>query len=456
MTQGSLRALISVTCLLLLGLAANAQEYERPLPQSGDGPPTGADLRLYGGRHKTLGVQILNLTPYAIELKSTSITDADVIDMQNRERETNKSFMVAPVGVPKFIPPADPSARPYGMTFSWVDDPEFMDDNWVKWTVKGVEYCTLWNELTHHCDGPIANRDVDVGLWMYRLEPPPSEVESGYLPMLSKFLLVVMKTGLIAIEPLNPIAWLDEFLALAELGATVQEFDESGATDEQNAAFGLDNSQWDEGTEVFVASYVIPHPQSFCATSGLGCGPSPMTETTGDGVYSIWPAGNAGPCSPNCPKLAAEAELTVSAHLLRGQSAPQCPEDPPKAPPHDCGVGRIPMLMLTVMKTDEFLAAKVSVPLTTAPVQGASVTPNQLDRMRLFLLQAGAGKIRAILRREGNAGVIELRSIITELNPDQRDVLRGMVGSMASRQNPTHEERELVRWISTSLQQRMH
>lgn len=468
MWHRSTSAFLALMLLLLLGSAwpvhAQTQEYLRPYQRTGykpgETPPTSADLRIYQGTQKTVAVQILNLTPYTIELKSTSITAQDELDMQNRERETNKSFMFAPVGVPKTIPPAGPNSHPYAMVFSWVDDPTWMTDNWAKWTVKQVDYCTLYDEVNNKCVGDTetargpnwASRDVDLGLWMYRLEPPPTEVDSNYLPLLGKILLTVFKTGMLALEVENPMAWVEEFLALKELGTTIKEFDTNGSSEEQNQAFGEGNTQWDDGSQIYLASYVVPHPTSFCTTSGLDCMPSSMTEQTGDGVYSFWPAGNAGPCDPVCPKLAAEAELTVSVHVLRGQSTPQCPTDVPDYS-IECGVGRVPLMMVTVMKTTEFLAGKVATVTMSNPITSQETS---LDRMRLFMLKAGAGKIRAILLREGRPGLIALRSVIETLSPAQREVIRQMIGSMASDRNPTKEERDLVHWVGMALEKKLN
>jgi hypothetical protein len=279
--------------------------------------------------------------------------------------------------------------------------------------------------------------------------------------MLSKFLLTVMKTGLLALEPMNPLAWVEEFLAISEFAMTVKEFDESGTTGEQNAEFAAENSEADEGTDMYVASYVIPNPTSLCVLREFDCSPSTMGENDPenvgtDAVHSMWPAEDAGPCTgTTCAKLAAESNLTVTAHLLRGQRAPECPADPPAwDTDHPCGMGRLPTLMVTVTTTDEFTAAQLTAGAGSPPALGSSAAGAAMDKMRLFLLQAGAGKIRAILLREGLPAQIELRSIVQRLSPDQREVLRKMFATMSTRKHPNQAEREVVRSIGTALQRR--
>jgi hypothetical protein len=79
MTQAAIRIFLSAALLLLLGIAAERQLtcagspcYKRPAAD----PPTYADLLTYDGQQKTVVVQILNLTPYDIQLKG--LADADL------------------------------------------------------------------------------------------------------------------------------------------------------------------------------------------------------------------------------------------------------------------------------------------------------------------------------------------------------------------------------------------
>ncbi len=149
--------------------------------------------------------------------------------------------------------------------------------------------------------------------------------------------------------------------------------------------------------------------------------------------------------------VAAEGELVVSAHLLRGQWTPWCPEDPPgDGTNYVCKLGSLSVFMITIVRHDDFGAATLAsaAPLT-APA-GANT-----DKMRLFLLQAGAGRIHGLLQGHGRAGLVALRAAIRELSPAQHLLFRQMVLSMSSGRLPTKDERELVQSLAVALRARL-
>lgn len=461
----------SVQCLGLLGLlvlATSAQaQYERPVPGEGE-QPTAADLELYDGASRTLTVQLLNLTPYDIEFEhrpgeTWSITAADESSMQDTWSVlVNKSFMFAPVGVPGLIPRApeqnfvspylpdgvttnpdydpdyvDTTTHPYPMLFSWDDRGGFVVDNWVKWTIRDVRYtwCDDSSPIEPDCD--YRYQDVDLGLWMYRNKPTRS-LSSSFLPVLVKSLNVVFKTLMLPVNVANPAAWIKEFLAIEKLV-------------DSSIDFAKANTQENDGNKMWVASYVIPDASSLCVLTGFDCTPSTMVPAdTGDAVYSLWPAQYAGPSPDGShgPSYAAEAQLVVSVHVFRGQKAKQCD---PVYYPKKCPLGSEPVVMITVMQAADFAVgamASENLDLTL----GSSLAR---DNVSLFLRQAGAGKIRALLKKEGRPGLHVLRSIISQLDPDQEQVLMRMMHTMASGRLPTREERQLVHVIAKELQARL-
>ena len=287
------------------------------------------------------------------------------------------------------------------------------------------------------------------------------------------------------------------------------------------AAFKVANTKDDDGARMYLASYAVPNPRSFCVITGdpAVCAPSAMTPAeTGDAVYSLWPAYYAGPCTwlTNyhywlCPSFAAEAEVVVTTHLLRGQAAPMCPADPPNdGVNYTCSLGTSPIFMITVMRPEDFVSGAMAGALRSNPLlkhpsfagcgdehqSGALAEVHQrlqdadgdvgfhasqdgdvlsghggtargwhgqivdcrgadTDKIRLFLLEAGAGGVGELLERSGRAGLLALRSLILELNPAQRLVLRGMVRAMASGRRPTQEERRLVHYLATALKARL-
>jgi hypothetical protein len=583
MRQAAMRVFLPVALLLLLGIAAEGQLtcaggpcYKRPAAD----PPTYSDLLAYDGQEKTIVVQIVNITPYDIQLKglsdadlhnttlapplaSSSVTATDINNMVNIDRDNRKSFMFAPLGIPRFIPRAPAQAfehqylpsppypdktpnpnyiegwtntetRPYTMVFSWDDHNGMRQDNWVKWTVKGVKYCTqpheyrIDNKDVWLCDDPpgpntpLGTRDVELGLWMYRIPNPPSKVESAlFPPMLKSTLNEALALMGLFLEPENPLDWIHMFQATKELAET---------------DFVPKNTEVDAGDKLYLASYAIPHDVSFCtaviASDLLTCPPTALYPTpdnpdvqTGDAVYSFWPAQEAGPCTiwgngvvnvsgttvnwvsgdlfssewkglkiiinnatvygissattksliltssagaltgvsytvQGChsladgPYAASEAELVVTAHLLRGQPTPKCPSSPENTTTnYQCKVGRVPIFMITVMRPEEFFVPTVGGSSEVLGSNEATLTPT-LRTIRKFLLQAGVGRIRAMLDQQPDrrTGLVALRSVIQGLNLTQRQLARQMVRDMVMGNPPTHEERELVQVVATQLQ----
>ncbi|MCE5309102.1 MAG: hypothetical protein LLG20_15795 [Acidobacteriales bacterium] len=462
MRERSFRVLVSVCFLLLLGVNALAQEYQRPKPKAGEGPPTYADLETYTGASHSLAVQLLNLTPYDIEFVHApgvtwSITSADEALMQDQTKYSNHSFMFVPAGIPtliggapaqNFLNPGDPgydpnyedaTTHPYPMLFAWNDHAGIRVDNWVKWTVKGVRYLSCDNSTPPLCE--YRYQDVGLGLWMYRIQPT-SILQSALLGLIVDSLKAVCSTVRLTTEFTNPLAWIHEFLVIKELA--------EGAD-----AFSKENSKENDGEKMWVASYVIPNPTSNCVRTNSGCRPATLTPAeTGDAVYSQWTGTFAGPCSQNasgqwnCPYDAAEGMLVVSVHLLRGRKAIQCD---PAYYPKICPLGSEPVVMVTVMRADDFSIGT----LAGASPDLSSEAKGPPNKIRLFLLQAGAGRIRNLLQKQGRSGLLELRSLINGLEPAQQQVLREMIRTMGSGRLPTQQERQLVHSLADALKQRL-
>lgn len=479
MTQRSFRAIGPLCFLLALAVGALGQTtYQRPTPPADGGPPTGADLEVYDGASHSLVVQVLNLTPYDIVFDhnpgvTSSITAVDEGQMQNRN-PAEKSFMFAPVGIPDFIPAAaaqdfvpeflyitttnpdgstttqkmpnpaynpdwvDTTTHPYPMVLSWDDQGGFKEDNWVYWTVKKVPYIICADQSNvNSCVSNI--QDVQLGLWLYRNKPTFNLRENQYFQFIVDAVQATAKTIKLVIEPENPAAWANAFLAYSELT-------------QEGADFAKENAQQNDGNSMWVASYVIPHKDSACVTKEQNCVPSTMAPTSGDAVHSEWAPSFAGPCdtSGKCPSGAAEANLVVSVHVLRGHKAKQCD---PSFYPKVCPLGSESVVMITVSRIEDFTVGVVAGTLGASRIQAETGSP--ADKSRLFLLQAGAGRIRELLNHAGDRGIPELellRSVMYGLNPAQRQVLRDLVMSMGSGTLPTEEQRRVVRLIADELQ----
>ncbi len=451
MTPRSIRHLVMAFLLVLPAVEAQGQgEYIRQ-------PPTSSDLYVHEGLQKTLVVQIVNLTPYDIQLKDTnlgsipslsasSVSAADEDEMIDRSRNTKKSFMFAPVGLPRLIPALPPQSfdpdsgyyntesRSYSMVFSWDDRGGYVEDSWVKWTVQGVEYSKVIDGVLVPQD-PV---DVDVGLWMNRPKPEKESLKSGDFFLVSKAVFAAFHTFALVVEWENPVAWIEEFVALSELGIGVAEFEE-------------ENAEADDGYQMYLASYVVPAATSSCILHPT-CYPqvwssNPSIGAT-DGVASFWAGSETGYMAG-----AAEAALVVSTHLLRGHSAPKCQG---YRDPYQCTLGSLPILMITVWRAEDWTANYAGAILHSDEFFAAGLPPIELENARHFLLQAGAGQILAHLQHWGHRPVLlTLASVVRELQPEQQQVLREMLRSAGSDRRPTKEEREVVRVITRALQDRL-
>lgn len=483
--------------LLLTGIAAEGGEYTRPDRQ----PPTDVDLVTREGDQKTIVVQIINLTPYDIQLKDTSaggslcagtsvigcpsltsssVSEADQGEMMNRDRETAKAFMFAPVGIPRFIPktpvqafepPTNPDGspnpkydpnyyntetRPYAMVFSWDDHKAYVEHSWVKWTVKNVEYCTWYDSKNQVCPPDrLEHQDVDLGLWMDRVAPETSEVSSGYFSLASGIMFTSFHTLALFVEWENPMAWVEEAVAVAELAKGVTEFvKENGEEAEQDA-----------GAKIYLASYPIPSPPSI-GSQGT-CGPQfflPATSPTADdAVDGFW---GTNSFDTGLVTLA-DTELVVSTQILRGLSAPNCPDYPGNS--KTCDMGRLPIYTITVRRTSDWHAATLAClatpgcgytgilqPTSTGVSASRSSSSNPTaEKINLFLHQAGAGKIMAALKRTGRGGLLSLAAVLRALPATDRQVLRDMLRDAQSGRLPTKREREVVHWIGAALDKRL-
>jgi hypothetical protein len=503
-----------------VGIGAQGQ-YIRPTPADPTLPPTDSDLVVREGIEKTVVVQIINLTPYDIQLKDTnvggpisltasSLTANDQQEMMDTNRQTPKSFMFAPVGIPRFIPktpdqafepptiPCSPNStqecpnpnydpnyyntqtRMYSMVFSWDDRQEYVAHSWVRWTIKNVQYCVTTKDST--CEGTYY-QDVDLGLWLDRIQPT-TPTGSGYFSLVSGSTFAAFHTLGLIVEWENPLAWIEEAISAAELAKGITEFKKENGAEAED----------DDGAKMFLASYTIP-TESTATTPGSLCGSGPAARVTcwpsglapvadRDAVDSTWPVSfvsladgtGAGP-----------AFVEVSTQLLRGLPAPECPAGPTSS--KTCDLGRVPIFTITVMRPGDWQAAKFAcltdpdstcgmyTPTTAAAVasaSSASVTDSSasftnpiFEQIRQFLLQAGAGRIRAALdrfpdRRAGldrfpdrRAGVLALAAIIRGLPTTDWQVLHDMVGHALAGEQPTHQERDLVHLIGADLEQQL-
>jgi hypothetical protein len=331
---------ILLALALIVGAATTASAYTR----STASPPTDADMVLINGRAATVGIRILNLTPYEIVEDTTANTAKGSTDIS---RKTHKSMMFAPVGWPINLPalpggwgPQDPltgastfnpdspnnTTHPYSFAVAWDDQAGYVTNSTMGWTIKGV-YTKAHGTQT---------KDVGLRMWFTRVKPDKPLLGADFKFITSCIVQFVDVIG-VALDPLNPIAWLDVFVATKEL---------------KDSAFEVANSEETGGDKMYFASYVLPDAGSYVDTHGPGCDPFTAVSTSNsstDGVSTQW-TDAAGDYA---------STIVVTTHILRGDDVATdngfgC-----------CGSG--PIAMVTVWTSDQWSygnAASVLSPLT--------------------------------------------------------------------------------------------
>ncbi len=306
MTPQTPRAL---SCLLLalglaLGPAAGASAYTRPTST----PPTPADLLQNAVYSKTMGIYILNLTPY-------EIVEADrdtVTDQTNRDRNDAKKFIFLPVGLPKSIPaldatwapdPTNPTCQvwtpttnnsalhPLSTAVSFNDREGTVSSAYFSLRLKDVPADQCHMDQT----GP-----VDIGFFFSR-DGSNRELVAEVLEIVVSTLTVVIDTIGVALDPENPIAWYDEVLAVKELASS---------------SWDAANSDDTGGTKTYFAAYPWPDQGSAADTSSgkpgviTDCSECDEGEAS-DAVDAGWNEGMAGTFAGN---------FVVTTHLIRGHN----------------------------------------------------------------------------------------------------------------------------------------
>src|SRR5512146_1218744 len=281
MRQKAAKAFLLLVVYFILNSTGNAQYTHTP--------PTGVDLVSYGGNANTLVVQVVNVTPYPIQFKEASLSMQDQMD---QDRKTEKSFMIAPVGVPQLIPRAPEQAfvlpylpngqpnpdydpdyvntetRPYSFVLSWDDKGGYVEDNSLTWTIKGVE-CFEAYVNQHYCQ---PTEGVDLGVCrILKAATPPT---AGYYWDLVKTILSrALSIVAVVIAPESPRTWTSFFLGTGSIvdksGFNLQQL----TADEGSEDAAAQNEKW------YIAAFPIPYKTVPCYTSDPECTP---TTDTGD------------------------------------------------------------------------------------------------------------------------------------------------------------------------------
>jgi hypothetical protein len=295
---------VALVAVVATALAASTEAaYTRPTTK----PPTPADLLLNSNDSKTLAVVVLNLTPYAMS-NPHRYTQTD---QTNTDRNTKKRFFFAPVGFPgsgipgldgswvtdadnatcKVFKPTTPNRtlHPYAMAFSFNERAGTVQESYHTIRLENV-----WQDGCHE-----ANKNyVDVGLFFSRIDPDKGMKAEVFREIVACFTFVLDTIGLV-VEPENPLAWYDWFVATNEL---------------KNSSFEVANAKDDNTMQAYFAAYPWPDAGSPADTSNGSPGvitycSSCGENETSDGVDAEWGQGTAGPFAGN---------IVVTTHLMRG------------------------------------------------------------------------------------------------------------------------------------------
>jgi hypothetical protein len=395
------RLLVLLSLSLAMGLAVPGGATTYTHPTNGQ-PPTPADLVMIGGNAHTLAVRILNLLPYVIDqnTQSSAITACNKVET---DRHTHDPCMYAPLGWPSGMPalegswgqdqlgtwvftPTSPNTKvhPYNFVLTFNDQGDYQDTGTMGWTIRHV-----WNEA-HASQG-----DVELRLWITRTKPIEKLRSEIFRVIEAAFVELVDLLGL-ALEPENPIAWFDAFVATKELGSS---------------SFEASNAEETGGEKMYAAAYVVP--------DGLDSSSKPEVTThsssdeTTDAVDVQW-GSSGGHYQEN---------IMVTTHLLRGEDTSLC-------------CGSAPILSITLWTPEMYtwaMAACGKSPLTRDP---------------------GGRQINSLLRRNTKEGYKLFAHLYRSLDEGQRQSYRASWQSLLHHKRLTAEQGRLLEQIAQALEKR--
>ena len=377
---------------------------------------------MIGGRSKTLVIRLLNLTPYDLAQDTADITALNTLDTN---RNTHKSGMFAPLGWPGaylfglhgdppnngwtqskdtgnyiFTPNAtNTSTHPYNFVVSWDDQGGYVTNSTTGWIIKGVY-------ASGH--GPVT-KDVPLRFWFTRTAPDKKPLYSEIFKFISASIIEIVDFIGVAIDPLNPIAWLDAFVATKELATTT--FDNFNSVDTGK-----------DGEKMYFAAYVVPDDLN-CP----GCGePSTVTQSSygndeaTDGVDVQWASGTGD----------YSTEIIVTAHLLRGKDNGINYDPNPYAGFHDY---RLPIVSVTLWTPEQYRYAQVKA--------AAKMTSHALG-----------APLSAALGTRDLKRYTQFACLYNSLNKSQRRTLQEAIEAFMLGNPLTHEEVVIVEEIIAAMQ----
>ncbi|MEN6373906.1 MAG: hypothetical protein ABFD75_03870 [Smithella sp.] len=378
-----------------------------------DKTTTNVDLVQYGGSAGSVVVSLVNMTPYTIKYDYVD-NNNQLQDQTDQNRNTKKSFMFAPVGIPGAgsspIPgvpvdsdgnPVSPNntTHPFNFILSWDDQNALVENSSIFWTVQNVSYTTS--------TGAASTKDVTVGLWFNRQNPDKNLFSSFFAGLVS-----VLKVGLEFAAVIEDggegiIPWVCALLATEEFAEGTVEFAE-------------ENTQEDNGPKMYLSAMAVP--TGICAQGiGQGCSPSYWNmsdpydgdELPDDAVATQWATADGGYDG---------SELVVTLQLLRGSMA------------GNSYLGTIPIATITVWTQEWFLASQL-----------ASLTQSKME------VCPGGRKIYSLLKKWKRPGWLQLAQLIRKYDPRRKQLLSQIVQALQAKRPLTGNQKAFLTDLAAAL-----
>jgi hypothetical protein len=410
----------------LFGLALLAGTASLATATSKSTTPTAVDLVQYGGYGSTVTVLLVNFTPYTLTYKTSSMEGTDTL-IGNRHRDQKKSFMFAPLGVPKSIPPIDtttvkdeggqtlylePHAQTnyhaYPFVVSWDDRNGMIEQTSITWTVKNVCYPSIGTDATTcQPNAGVQRQDVDLTMWFERQDETP-RLASSLFRAVQDITKLAFETAALVESGGSKVAWVCEFLALKETAEDVSEFVKEQTSD-------------DAGPKMYVSVMPLPDGTSDCVNAiGPNCMPSytglscDASATPDDGALVQWATSTGG----NPP-----SRLVVTYTLLRGNWD------------EDNYIGRSPIVAVTMWDADWYSTAHATWRLENPCQQTAGV-----HRIQSHLRQGGRRALRALSR------------LMHSFDPQEREVFDATLRGLGSKHPLTEEQKEFLDQLALAFE----
>ena len=366
------RLAILLLCVVLCTVTATALAYEK----------IDADLVLHEGKGKSIAIKIVNLTPYQMTLDQANSSLTGPGNAANRNRQTDKYFVFAPLGAPQVIPAVSLQSIPYPMVIAFKDGDtgsEIVNSATASWTLNNVPDDPKNKAKTANPRFVInINRQV------------PEENKSGLFPLVASCLFEAFDFLELAAEPVNPFAWAEVVVGLIEIGNNVSEFIEK-------------NKEGKDGTKVYVSAYMAPQ-------SGYG---RPATQWVPGSKDTNGPWSDDGVVTQEATMNGyAASSFIVSTQVLRKP---------------------VPQMTVTILPVDVYAAA-----ITSKTLREKATSSKGAGELKLSMQQQGKHGKKTLLRlvrslsRQQQLEMVEAAKSIHfghSLNQEQESLLSKMASA---------------------------